>query len=49
MRDIGPELYAKKEERTRELPAPTQQKQIEHKKPDFGRSGSAEIDDDIPF
>jgi hypothetical protein len=41
--------HAKKEERARELPAPEQPKQIEHKKSDFGRSNSAETDDDIPF
>lgn len=39
----------KKEESTRQLPAPTKPKQIEHKKSDFGPSKASEMDDDIPF
>jgi hypothetical protein len=40
---------AKRDEATRQLPAPTKPKQIEHKKPDLRHSKPSDMDDDIPF
>jgi hypothetical protein len=40
---------AKKEEATRQLPAPNKPKQIEHQKKSAPRPKQEEMDDDIPF